>query len=95
MAIKYTPKSVQSLLNTHSDAMRTRDLVLGFATWTVDGTTVMETLYTQAADGVMLKTGPHVTTNEFARPDRTWRKVSEIPEEAQFIGTYDRPVAAG
>lgn len=90
MAIKYSKLQAERLAGIHS--IRSHDRVTGWATWHIGpGNTVMEVLYARTWDGREFQTTPHVQTNEFNTPDRAWRPVSEIPEDAEFIGTYTKP----
>jgi hypothetical protein len=52
------------------------------------GSPAKETLYAVTEDGRIFESANLYVSGEFDTPGRAWRRVYELPKEAEFIGSY-------
>ena len=70
------------------------NLIKGYRTHTFFSDKPRETLYAVYDDGRIYRTNPLSLTSTFNQINRPWFRVDQLPEDAEFIGNYDAPVAS-
>lgn len=68
-------------------------LCKGYTVPAVGADKLLETLYAECPDGRVLSTGLIDASPCFDKSHREWFEVSNVPEGAQYIGTYPIPNA--
>ena len=72
------------------------NLCRGFQTTRIDyearqGKEILATHYAVLDDGQVLQSNEHVRDCNFNKPSRTWAQAPALPDDAEFIGNYQRP----